>query len=547
MRRLFLAVVFAVAFHPALALAQCLNWSTQFSQTGPGGQVLALLSHDDGSGPALFVGGGFNPNIVKWNGTAWTPLGSGTDDAVTALASWDDGSGPALFVGGVFLNAGGTLAPGIARWNGSSWANVGVGLWGLGHGALAFAVYDDGSGPALFVGGSFVTAGGTATSTSIAKWDGTTWSSLGSGMGGGGTYGPVVRALAVYNDGNGRALYAGGQFTTAGSVSANYIAKWDGTSWSALGSGTENEIDALVVFDDGTGPALYAGPGGGHAGGIPTFGIAKWNGTSWSSVGNGPNGAAEALCVFDDGTGPGLYAAGSIFTIGGMTARHIARWDGTRWSALGAGLNSWVYALAVHNDGQDSAPDLYAGGNLTQAGAIPSIHVAEWHGCAGNVNSFCFGDGTVAACPCSNTGNSLRGCKNSSTNSLGALLRSTGNPALGNDTLVFHATDELPSSLTIFFQGNAFVSTSANFGDGLRCAGGSLKRLYVKNASGGAVSAPDVADSSVHTRSAALGDSILPGTIRYYQTYYRDPDPSFCPTPSGNTFNSTNGMIIVWH
>ena len=36
---------------------------------------------------------------------------------------------------------------------------------------------------------------------------------------------------------SGTNLYAGGYFTTAGGVPANYIAKWDGSAWSALGSG----------------------------------------------------------------------------------------------------------------------------------------------------------------------------------------------------------------------------------------------------------------------------------------------------------------------
>src|SRR5262245_27936933 len=46
----------------------------------------------------------------------------------------------------------------------------------------------------------------------------------------------TVNALAVFDDGGGPALYAGGSFTTAaGSVAASNIAKWDGRAWSALG------------------------------------------------------------------------------------------------------------------------------------------------------------------------------------------------------------------------------------------------------------------------------------------------------------------------
>lgn len=69
-----------------------------------------------------------------------------------------------------------------------------------------------------------------------------------------------VHALTVYDDGSGPALYAGGWFTTAGGVTTNRIAKWNGTSWSALsgpsGNGMNRQIFALAVYDDGSGPAV---------------------------------------------------------------------------------------------------------------------------------------------------------------------------------------------------------------------------------------------------------------------------------------------------
>jgi hypothetical protein len=116
----------------------------------------------------------------------------------------------------------------------------------------ALVVFDDGSGPAIYAGGDFTTAGGSAANR-IARWDGTSWNALGSGMNN------YVSALAVFDDGSGPALYAGGYFTTAGGGTANRIARWDGTSWSALGSGMDNNVSALSVFDDGDGAALFAG------------------------------------------------------------------------------------------------------------------------------------------------------------------------------------------------------------------------------------------------------------------------------------------------
>jgi hypothetical protein len=76
----------------------------------------------------------------------------------------------------------------------------------------------------LYVGGKFTTAGGVSASN-IAKWNGTAWSALGSGITGSNTgSNSQVTSMAVYNG----ELYVGGDFTTAGGVSANYIAKWNG-------------------------------------------------------------------------------------------------------------------------------------------------------------------------------------------------------------------------------------------------------------------------------------------------------------------------------
>jgi hypothetical protein len=68
----------------------------------------------------------------------------------------------------------------------------------------------------------------------------------------------------------------------------------------------------------------------------------------------------------------------------------------------------------------------------------------------------------------------------------------------------------------------------------------------VKNASGGVVTAPQGADLSVSARSAALGDPIGPGSFRFYQVYYRDPNPAFCPDPPGSTFNVSNALSVAW-
>jgi hypothetical protein len=158
--------------------------------------------------------------------------------------------------------------------------------------------------------------------------------------------------------------------------------------------------------------------------------------------------------------------------------------------------------------------------------------------------AFCFGDGSlVTACPCGNTGQIGKGCDNSAATG-GAVRSATGSTS--PDTVVFQSSGELPTALSIFLQGNAVNLNGVTFGDGVRCAAGSLKRLYVKNAVAGTATAPVGGDPSVTTQSANLGDPIVPGSTRWYQVYYRDPNLAFCPNPPGDSFNISSGLFIQW-
>src|SRR5262249_30987977 len=99
-----------------------------------------------------------------------------------------------------------------------------------------------------------------------------------------------VEASASFDDGSGSALYVGGDFTVAGSLPANHVARWNGSAWSSLGSGTDGVVQVLTTFDDGNGRALYAGGFFTSAGSVPAGGIARWDGASWSALGAGTNG-----------------------------------------------------------------------------------------------------------------------------------------------------------------------------------------------------------------------------------------------------------------
>jgi hypothetical protein len=214
------------------------------------------------------------------------------------------------------------------------------------------------SGTDLYAGGAFTTAGGVPA-TNIAKWNGTAWSALGSGVGGSIPF--TVSALAV----SGTNLYAGGPFITAGGVPASGLAKWDGSAWSALGSGMGGgTVSALAV----SGTNLYAGGIFTTAGEVPANHIAKWDGSTWSALGSGMGSAVYALAV----SGTDLYAGFYFTTAGGVSANRIAKWDGSAWSALGSGMDSAVYALAA-----DGAGHLFVGGAFTLAGTNVSPGIAQ--------------------------------------------------------------------------------------------------------------------------------------------------------------------------
>ena len=352
------------------------KWNgSDWSSLGGGlsGEVNALAA----SGSNVYAGGNFTMAtnvgggaievnyIAHWNGSNWSALGTGMDWTVNALAA----SGSDVYAGGDFWQAGGNAIKYVAKWNGADWSALGSGINGS---VDALAV----SGSDVYVGGDFTRAtnsGGVALSANrIAKWDGSSWGALGGGMNG------PVRVLAI----SGSDVYAGGWFdyaTNSGgvAVTVNNIAKWTGVSWSALGSGMDYKVNALAV----SGSDVYAGGDFWQAGGSAIQYLAKWNGTNWSTLGEGIGGDDDvpdmvaALVI----AGSNVYAGGAFLfatNTGGVVvaANRVAKWDGSSWSALGEGMNDYVAALAV------SGSDVYVGGNFISVGGIAANRVARWNG-----------------------------------------------------------------------------------------------------------------------------------------------------------------------
>jgi hypothetical protein len=371
------ASLFLLFVFPAATLLAAPDGSWEWPGVGlawaPGGGAGVLIQElfvwDDGAGPALYVGGSFyyageKPagGIARWNGEEWFPLpGMEQGSSVSAMAAFDDGEGLALYATGG-LTAG--AANGIAKWTGNAWEPLGAGITCCGS---AIVPFDDGSGSALYVGGSFGFAGGQSSIKRLAKWDGSAWAKVG-----GGVSGSAVYALAVYDNGGGPALYVGGFFWAAGGRTIMNIAKWDGENWSALGAGlpAEGFVTAMTVFDDGSGPKLFVSGQFDQAGGIPANGMATWDGEAWGKADGGlENGFyAGDFAVLGEGPSAVLYAIGS------PSAR---RWNGSAWEALPPlAINSFSHCGAAFDDG--AGPRLHIGGSIYMGQPNGWTNIARW-------------------------------------------------------------------------------------------------------------------------------------------------------------------------
>jgi hypothetical protein len=271
-----------------------------------------------------------------------------------------DGS---VYVGGFgTLTFGGVPMNNVARWSGTDWFPVGSGVDGDVY-SIAF-IGDD-----MYVGGQFTTAGGVPASN-LARWDGTIWSQAAGGANG------TVREIVF----DGTNLYVGGDFTMVGTTPANRIARWDGAQWTSFGSGVDGPVHGIAI--DGNGGEVYAVGKFNAAGTIPAWNIAVWNGSGWAEVGGGVGGVEYLKfprCAAVDAAGR-LYVGGGFDTAGGMSVQHIAMWDGAVWSDLDGGVN-WGEIKAAVRDIMIDGTDVYITGDFAFANGVPlSGHIMRWDG-----------------------------------------------------------------------------------------------------------------------------------------------------------------------
>ena len=369
-------------FYRPEGIDQILRWNGT-GWTGLGNPFTGEFSDLAVSGTDIYAAGNDNTqragSVVKWNGTRWEALGQVTKPErypwVDILAI--EAAGTDVYIAGHFSLVDGTPAQGTARWDGTRW--YGIGSWnGVGETYLppgqiinvasvrAIAI----SGQDVYFGGTFSSPAGLLRADGVAKWDGSRWSALGSGK---------YRAPAAFAK-SGTDLYAAGYFTNDGGATSSRVAKWNATDWTPLpswttpGADTAQFIEAIAV----SGSSIYVGGGsqdpatGAHRGFVQ-----HWNGSGWSQLGSGMTGPSwphrlarvYALAVVNDV----VYAGGDFTDAGGTSASMIARWSGNGWSPLNTGVNAPVYALATSDN------DLYVGGLFDNFYGLAGNRIARWN------------------------------------------------------------------------------------------------------------------------------------------------------------------------
>ncbi|MCY2958908.1 MAG: hypothetical protein NTY35_01990 [Planctomycetota bacterium] len=354
---------------------------------------------------------------------------------------------------------------------------------------------------------------------------------------------PASRALCANQDGT---LVAGFKDLLNGTRQA---ARWVNGTYSAL-----NWVDPSTMIPYRLGTAQGMNPSGTIVVGGTIFSAPtalaraawRWN-TSTSNAVPLPNlpaagTNAQALDLSDDGSiivghsgGTTVFGTNSVIWLNNVpTSLH------TYLTGLGtqgiAGYSDLGLVMACSGEGNvicGGGTGQIAGLGQPAGGWIVIFPSALTVG-----TTFCAGDGTANACPCGNTGASGQGCANS-VNASGGRLLAYGAASLASDSVLLQGSG-MPNSSALYFQGTTQFSggLGTTFGDGLRCAAGTVIRLGTKANVSGASTYPAAGDPSVSVRGLVT----VPGT-REYQIWYRNADPTFCTV---STFNLSNGLEIVW-
>ncbi len=207
-----------------------------------------------------------NRGFAVFDGTSYSTVGNGTgldptdfSSVITDMILWDDGSGPKIYACGRFTSIDGWPAINVARFNitANQWEAFGQVLLPDQpfFSNSAFEIFDDGSGEALYLGGQQFRINGSGPVYCAAKWDGSNWTPVGQSVTG------RITDLAVFDDGTGPALYASGDAFTE----ANYFGRLDNNTWVPVNGGvaaqpaTQGNFAAVVGLFEWNNSLLLGG------------------------------------------------------------------------------------------------------------------------------------------------------------------------------------------------------------------------------------------------------------------------------------------------
>ncbi len=308
---------------------------------------------------------------------AWIELGTGQNALRANNSIWSLLADPTgnIYAAGGFTDSTtyiGGLAY-VAKWNGSTWSILGTGPNALIANNAIYSIVQDISGN-VYAAGNFIDINGYQF---VAKWDGTTWTEL-SGLN---ALAPIY-TLASDVGGN---IYAAGAITDTGAANGyHYVAKWNGSAWSELGydtahhtSGIKADSSIYVLATDRPGNVYAAGAftdtSGYHY-------VAKWNDTIWTTLGADTtalkaNGTINTIITDTFGN---VYAGGTFTDSLGYY--YIAKWDGTKWTELSNPTTNQVNVLGPINAlTLDSVGNVYAGGMIPDSNGN-FFFVIVWNG-----------------------------------------------------------------------------------------------------------------------------------------------------------------------
>lgn len=261
--------------------------------------------------------------VAMWDGTQWTAFDQGFNNDVLTCTVYNGD----LIIGGDFTQANGVPINRVARWNTTTNTFESMGAaTDMDNDVRCMTVFDG----ELWVGGDFNNVGGNPPSDGVVKWDESTqtWVGGNSGVDLVGGVNETVRVLYVNpNDGN---LYMGGEFPElidgdfgVTDYDMSGIAMYDGSNWYSLGTGLNEYCRAIHEYNGN----LIVGGYFTTAGGVSCNKIAKWNGSTWSPMGLGFDGSGIDEYVKSATTWNGTFFAGGAYTQAeGGPMNYIAQW-----------------------------------------------------------------------------------------------------------------------------------------------------------------------------------------------------------------------------